>query len=85
MGILNVLVFLVGELSGTDIFFAHIGFDELVGLASGTVRHTNGVGTDVGDQTAGAHAFDVHALIELLSHLHGAASREVQFNGCILL
>ena len=53
--------------------FVAVGFLHIPGdLLNGNVRHAQRVGTHIGDQTGRAHAFDFHALIQLLRHAHGA-------------
>ena len=59
--------------------------DQLLRLRLRLVGNTQGVGTHIGDQTHGALAGNVHALIELLGDGHGAAGCHVQLAGRLLL
>ena len=60
-------------------------FNEAAGRCLGLVGDTQGVGTHIGDQTHGALAADVHALIQLLGDGHGPAGSHVQLPGGLLL
>ena len=59
--------------------------DEAARRCLGLVGDTQGVGTHIGDQTHGALAADVHALIQLLGDGHGPAGGHVQLPGGLLL
>ena len=85
VGVLRAGLGLVDTGRGGVIGRAVAGVDQLLGLRLRLVGDAQGVGTHVGDQTHGALAGDVHALIELLGDGHGAAGRHVQLAGCLLL
>ena len=61
------------------------GLYQLAGLGLGLVGDTQRVGTHIGDQTHGALAGDVHALIQLLGNGHGPTGRHIQLAGGLLL
>ena len=61
------------------------GLYQLAGLGLGLVGDTQRVGTHIGDQTHGALAGDVHALIQLLGDGHGPTGRHIQLAGGLLL
>ena len=60
-------------------------FDKAAGRRLCLVGDPQGVGTHIGDQTHGALAADVHALIQLLGDGHGPAGGHVQLPGGLLL
>ena len=71
-------------------FFRNIGAAvSLADIAPGGVRRllgqAQGVGTHIGDQTHGAHAGDVHTLIQLLGHGHGSPGLHIQLPAGLLL
>lgn len=49
------------------------------------IRNTDGIRTQVGDQTDRSLSLDVNALIELLGNTHRLGDREIQCLGCLLL
>ena len=59
--------------------------DHLLGGGQSLFGETQRVGPHVGDQAYGALPLNVHALIELLGHSHGAAGRHVELPAGLLL
>ena len=59
--------------------------DQLVRVPLGLGADAQGVRSHIGDEAHGALAGDVHALVELLGHGHGAPRRHVQLIGRLLL
>ncbi len=49
------------------------------------LRYSGGIGTQVGDNTHRAVAFDIYAFIELLGNAHGLLGREIQHLARLLL
>ena len=70
---------------GGYIAFAVAILNKVPGVTLGLVADAQRVGTHVGDQTHGALAGDVHALVQLLGDGHGTAGRHIQLAGCLLL
>ena len=84
MRVLNVL-FLIRIDIVRDIIFAEVLFDIRVRHSFRLFRDTHRVGSDIGDQTDGACALDLHTLIELLGDHHRLFGREIQLICCVLL
>ena len=60
-------------------------FNVVLGGGKRFLRQAQGIGTHIGDQTHGALAGDVNALIELLRQRHGALGSHVELTGGLLL
>ena len=59
--------------------------DELHGLLHRVLGNAQRVGTHVGDEAHGAHAGDLHALVQLLRGLHRALGLKAELAGRLLL
>ena len=67
------------------IVLAVPSLDEGLGGSQSLLRQAQRVGSHVGNQTHGALSGDVHALIQLLGHGHGAPRGHVQLSRGLLL
>ena len=85
VGVLGVAAAPVDVGLGGHVFRAVVGLDMLEGRRLGLLADADGVGADVGDEAHGALLTDVHALIELLGHLHGPLGGEIELPGRLLL
>ena len=83
--VLRVLAALVDVGLGGQVLGRIILGDVLARGGQRLVGQAGGVGTDVGDQTHGALALDVHALVEHLRDLHGLFRGEGQLAHGLLL
>ena len=59
--------------------------DQGGGGIHGLIAEAQGVGTHIGNETQGAFALHVHALIKLLGNHHGALGGHIQLSGGLLL
>ena len=78
MGVLGPGLGLVLAGRGRHITLAVALLNEAAGVGLRLVTDAQRVGTHVGDQTHGALAGDIYALVQLLGDGHGAAGRHVQ-------
>ena len=78
VGVLGPGLGLVLSGRGRHITLAVALLNEAAGVGLRLVTDAQRVGTHVGDQTHGALAGDIHALVQLLGDGHGAAGRHVQ-------
>lgn len=85
MSILGIGFGLIHPLGRRQVLGAELFADVLGSVCLGLVRDTQRVGTHVGNETHGAHARYLHAFVELLGCLHGAAGLEAQLAGGLLL
>ena len=85
MGVLGALLRFVMTGLGRQVIAAEPGADVIPGRSQRVVRHPQGVGTHVRDQTGQALALDLHAFVELLGHHHGALRCHRQLAGGFLL
>ena len=85
VGVLSASLGLVVPGLGRIVLLAVAGLNKTLGSGNGLLGEAQGVGTHIGDQTHGALAGDVYALIELLGDRHSAGGGHVQFAAGLLL
>ena len=67
------------------VFLAVNGLNDLLGIAQRLLGKVHRVGAHVGDKALALATAEIHALVELLGDLHGAAGGEAEFAVCLLL
>ena len=84
MGVLDVFLLITVKVV-PQIFLSEIVGDILCGSCFCFCRDTDGVGSQIGDETRGTALSDVDTFIQLLGNHHGLLGIEVQLVGCLLL
>ena len=85
MGILDLSAVLLCIFTLGQVILAVVFSDEITCHLLCFLSHTGGIGTQVGDETDGAMALYINALVELLGEAHGLLGRKVQRLGRFLL
>ena len=86
MGVLGagLGLIVVGSLGGI-VLLTVAAHDKLLSGGNGLFADAERVGTHIGDQTHGALAFNIHALVKLLGNGHGAAGGHAELAAGLLL